>query len=261
MFPIYQPHKLILMKNYFYLVMIMVLFVYGCTPTTTIVDTSCPRYRSEEFSRDDISRGGIAVMPVLGAEENEPYRRPMGDVLKRHMSEAFGSEQVMHPQDVIKILNEHDMMEVYLNVLVNYKNTGIISDDLVRDIGNLLRVEYLLYTRLLARRELEYVNTGYISDLVNMEKLVAQSEVWDVNTGDIVWQGNGGVAANRQHSRPDKVELTAKSLTGIIGKEHRKGPCEDPEEIVKSAREATTATYIAISGAAILIILFFSSLN
>ena len=61
------------------------LVLSSCGVQTYIVDTSCPKFKSENFSRAMITEKGIGIMPVLGGDDNEEFRRPMGESLNLNM--------------------------------------------------------------------------------------------------------------------------------------------------------------------------------
>lgn len=240
----------------------MVFFLFqACAPKITLVDTSCPGYKSQHFSRSNIETGGIAIMPVLGGDDKEQYRRPMGEALYNELSSTFGRNNVVHSQNVIRVLNEHDLAEEYSSALRNYQHTGIISGGLINNVGNVLGVDYLLYTRLLASRETEYIQTGQSIQRINIDELFVQSQIWDASLGDVVWEGKGGIAANLRYSQPNIVDLTAAGLAEVLGNDRNQGPCEDPQLIINSAQESVTNTYLAtILGTTIMSLLIILAL-
>ncbi len=237
------------------------LLFQACAPQITLVDTSCPGYKSELFSRSNIETSGIAIMPVLGGDDKEQYRRPMGEALYNELSETFGKNNVIHSQSVIRVLNEHDLAEEYSSALRNYQHTGIISGTLINNVGNVLEVNYLLYTRLLAGQETAVIDVGEFRQRINIDELFVQSQIWDTSIGDVVWEGKGGVAANLKYSQPNIVELTAAGLAEVLGNDRNDGPCEDPRMIIKSAENAVSQTYLAaIFGSTILSLLIILAL-
>ena len=218
-------------------------FMFSCEPSKTIVDTSCPGYRSFDFNRADLSTKGIGIMPVLGGSEKEQFRRPMGQSLFYYFSQEFGQSNVRSTQQVIQMLNEQDLAEEYSMALANYQHAGIIPASLIRNIGQALDVEYLLYTRLLARREIGTVYSGYYFERVDVDELLVQTQVWRISKGDVVWEGKGGIARLPQ-SDVNMVDLTAKGLVDVIGNEPNLGPCEQPGELIKAVQRAYTNSYL-----------------
>ena len=235
------------MKKFTLLIaMAAMAFMFGCAPSKTVVDTSCPGYRSLDFTRADLSTKSIGIMPVLGGSEKEQFRRPMGESLFYHFSQEFGQNNVRSTQQVIQMLNEQGLAEEYSRALANYQHAGIIPGSLISNIGQALDVEYLLYTRLLARREIGTVYSGYSYERVDVDELLVQTQVWSISKGDVVWEGKGGIA-RLPRSNANMVDLTAKGLVDVIGNDPNLGPCENPGDLIDAVQQAQTNTYLAAS--------------
>ena len=150
--------------------------IIGCSPAINFVDTSCSGYKSRDFHRNEINESGIGIMPVLGGDDKEQFRRPMADKLFVHMNSEFGRESVQSTSEVIQTLNEHGLAEDYSRALNNYQHSGILPSELIKNVGEALNVEYLLYTRLLASRETDFVYTGRTHEKVDVNELKCFSE-------------------------------------------------------------------------------------
>ena len=222
------------------------LVLSSCGVQTSIVDTSCPKFKSENFSRAMITEKGIGIMPVLGGDDKEEFRRPMGESLNRNMKLEFGSTNVKSTLEVVNKLNEDSLTDEYTSALKNYTATGIIPKEMVRNLGKSLAVDYLLYSRLINNGEYRYFNTGnYNSVKIEVDEIYIQSQIWDTKIGDVVWEGKGGVAKLATY-QGDLVEKTAEGLTRVIGKDKYDGPCENKDKIYNSASEAFIGAYIGV---------------
>jgi len=218
----------------------------SCQPSRTMVDTSCPGYKSENFAREQIATGKIGIMPVLGGEEKEQFRRPMANQLNVHFSQTFGKENVRSAQQVIQTLNEYNLAEDYSLAIETYRRTGIVTEDLVKRMGDALGVEYLLYTSLLSASEVDFIYTGNSYEKVQTDEIYIQAQVWSTNIGDVAWEGKGGIA-KLQNYDGDMIELTARGLAQVVGKDSNQGPCEQPSTLVKAVQQASTNTYLAVA--------------
>ena len=222
------------------------LIINGCAPSKTIVDTSCSGYRSTEFSRSEIRPKKIAILPVLGGDDREQFRRPMGDRLHHYMASEFGQGNVRSTQQVIASLNQVGLSEDYSRALNNYQHSGIIPGELIKKVGEALGVEFLLYTRLLAARESDIIHTGTSSKRVDVDELYVQTQIWSTKLGDVVWEGKGGIAHLRR-TQADIVDLTAKGLVVVLGNPSNEGPCERPTDLIQSVQQSHNNSYMAIS--------------
>ena len=68
------------MKKIYYTILIFIFF-QSCAPIKTVVDTSCSGYKKENFKREFNPEMKLGIMPVLGGDNKEQYRRPMGDAI------------------------------------------------------------------------------------------------------------------------------------------------------------------------------------
>jgi hypothetical protein len=247
------------MKNYFNCsqtaaLILFVITISACSPTITMVNTSCAGYKRPEFVRNDIKNKGIGIMPVLGGDEKEQYRRPMGDAIFAEFQYTFGN-QVKSTRDVIQVLNDYNISEDYSRAINNYTISGIIPKELVQNLGHALEVDYLLYTRLLTSREYAQIYTGsYSYTTVNIDELYVQTQVWDVNLGDVVWEGKGGVA-KLSGDQSDIITETATGLANVVGKEQNQGPCQETSELINAIQSAAINTYLSVGGISFVLIL------
>ncbi|MCF6357819.1 MAG: hypothetical protein L3J54_08425 [Draconibacterium sp.] len=243
------------MQKLFYLFsIVLVIFSTSCTPTKTIVDTSCSGYKNADFDRTRISSSGIGVMPILGGNNKEQFRRPMGDAITKYLRLEFNKDNVLSPNQVISTINEMNLSDKYSIALNNYIVSGIVPKDMVNTLGDALSVDYLLYTRLLTDSEIGYVASGYGIQAISIDEIYVQCQIWDTRVGDVIWEGKGGIAKLDQNVS-NIVEKTAKGLAKVIGQEASFGPCEDRQELVKSVQEASTNTYLAASGVSLVLLL------
>jgi hypothetical protein len=231
----------------------------SCSPTTTLVNTSCPGYKSRDFQRADIEREGIAVMPVLGGAEREQFRRPMGDAIYQHGKDAFGEEKIQPARDVINLLNEHGIADDYSRAIDSYQRSGIIPREMIKEAGEVLGVKYLLYTSLLANSEYGLYSMGQNIQVIEADELYLQAQVWDTHLGDVVWEGKGGYAKFRD-SPEDIVDLTAQGLIDVIGNDQFDGPCEAPSRLIEAQQQAIASTYLVGSLVGLLVGIFMIAL-
>ncbi|MDR3609973.1 MAG: hypothetical protein P4L27_05390 [Ignavibacteriaceae bacterium] len=228
------------MKQLIIICIVIFLYLTGCAPSRTFVDTSCSGYKNIDFNRSKISEYSIGILPVLGGDEKEQFRRPMGDAITKYFREEFGDKNVKSTQQVITILNENELSEQYTKSLTGYYTSGIVPKEVVIKLGKALQVKYLLYTRLLADAE-----TSTLSK-IKISELYVQCQVWDTNLGDVVWEGKGGIA-KLENDASNLVEKTAFGLSKVVGKDHSEIICLDKSDLVNSVQQAESqGTLLAI---------------
>jgi len=249
------------MKTILMLCSIAFLIIFGsCRPSKTIVDTSCPGYRRADFQRTDIAIGKIGLLPVMGGNNKEQFRRPMGDALSKHFRYQFGDSNVVSTSEVLTLINNANLVQDYQNAIINYGVTGIIPGSFVRQLGQILNVKYLFYTRLLENYEVDAIMMGSgqyrASSVARVDELYIQGQVWGTKEGDVLWEGKGGTAKISKLG-VNLVDETAESFVSIVGNEQQNGPCGTKDELISSIHKANQNTYIALLGGLIVFIILF----
>lgn len=238
------------------LLLIVPLILVACAPKKTIVDNSCPDYKSQNFSRSKISTDGIAILPVTGGGEQS--KRSLSSAINKRFQETFGRKNVKTSDEIVKVLNEEGISSEYSKVLSDYQNSGVVPSEIVEKLGNALSVDYLLYTELLtrtaSRQQIQESFWGVAE--INEEKLddiYIRNQVWDKN-GSVVWEGKGG-SAKFPNANKDLVDQTANGLVQVVGKERGQGPCEKPNELFEAKDNALVNTYLVMGGVGLVLLL------
>jgi hypothetical protein len=224
--------------------LILCITFASCTPAFQIADTSCPGYKNVDFSRSDIVSKGLGIMPVLGGDDKEQFRRPMGDEVTKQLRLSFNQSTILSPSQVINILNQRNLSDEYTQAISDYNISGIVPKDMVAHIGQALGVKYLLYTKLLGDSDVEILNIGSSFQRVQFDEIYVQSQIWSTELGDVVWEGKGGTAKVAGY-QGNIINKTASGLASILGNEEYQGPCQSKEDLVKEILKARTNTYLA----------------
>ena len=230
----------------FLIVSISAVILSSCAPTKTLVDTSCPGYKNIDFDRTDIIAEGIGIMPVLGGDEKEQFRRPMGDAITKYFRLEFGESKTKSPNEVILIINNEKLTDSYTQAINDYRTTGIVPKEMIAQLGKALNSKFLLYTRLLADSEIGFTSLGTTTQTYSIDEIYVQCQVWDTNLGDIVWEGKGGIAKLPQNT-DNVIEKTAEGLSKVIGNDINIGPCESKKTLIESIQQAYTNSLLAIT--------------
>ncbi len=258
------------MKNLFLLLITGILLaLQSCAPKITMVDTSCSAYKKENFTRDKIPDNGIAIMPVLGDGTKGQYRSEIGEALTTALRNAFEEAHVLSPSEVIKILNDKDLSDNYSSAIGNYIISGVVPKRLASQMGKAFSARYLLFVRPLVASENRHSIVQNKIEEIRVDELYLKSQIWDTASGDVVWEGKGGVAKLKHERDQDQKEKkkgkekdnivfkTAEGLSGVIGTERNSGPCKDEQDLIKSLEDAGRSTYAAYLGLGFLTTLIF----
>ncbi len=231
------------MKNYNYLLLIIAFILSSCGVTTSIVDTSCQKYKSDSFSKAMITQKGIGILPVLGGDDQVGLRRITGEALDRNMKLAYGNTPVKATTEVLSKMYETNLSQEYNAALIKYASTDSLSKKVLEQLGQSLSVNYILTSRLGKNEEYEKLNKK-----IPINEMFLQSQVWDTKTGQVVWEGMGGVAALKSYPI-NVVEQTTAGLTKVLAQNLEKvydsysgiyivAPCKTKANIYNSTTSA-----------------------
>ena len=231
------------MKNYNYLLLLIAFILSSCGVTTSIVDTSCQKYKSDSFSKAMITQKGIGILPVLGGDDQVGLRRITGEALDRNMKLAYGNTPVKATTEVLSKMYENNLSQEYNDALIKYATTDSLSKKVLEQLGQSLTVNYILTSRLGNNEEYEKLNKK-----IPINEMFLQSQVWDTKTGQVVWEGMGGVAALKSYPI-NVVEQTTAGLTKVLAQNLEKvydsysgiyivAPCKTKANIYNSTTSA-----------------------
>ena len=224
------------------------LITSSCVPKKTIADTGCPKYKSEDFKRNDISINGLAVMPETGPGENELRSSPLRDEINVALREEFGDSMILSSNQVITMINEGDLAADYTMLVTELQSSGIIPRELLALIGNIAGVDYLLFVKLLPD---SYDKNG---NRIELRELFVQTRILSVSGGEVVWEGTGGYAAYKEPT-VNVTKESAKSIVQMIGNNPDEGPCETTDEIIASVRSARSKSAFGLIVGGVLAVL------
>lgn len=255
------------MKNYNYLLLIIAFILSSCGVTTSIVDTSCQKYKSDSFSKAMITQKGIGILTVLGADDRPGLTRITTEALNRNMKLAYGNTPVKATTEVLSKMYENNLSQEYNAALIKYATTDSLSKKVLEQLGQTLSVNYIMTSRLGNDQQYNYLDiNNQNKGNAAIDEMFLQSQVWDTKTGQVVWEGMGGVAALKSYPI-NVVEHTTANLAKVIAKEkvfdsnnasYVRAPCKTKEEINNNTPEnqiIKTIIYIPLIYLGLMIVL------
>jgi len=210
------------MKNYNYLLLLIAFILSSCRVTISIVDTSCQKYKSDSFSKAMITQKGIGILPVLGADDRPGLTRITIEALNRNMKLAYGNTPVKATTEVLSKMYETNLSQEYNAALIKHATTDSLSKNMLEQLGQSLSVNYILTSRLWKDEEYENLNKKIPNkEKIPIDEMFLQSQVWDTKTGQVVWEGMGGVAASKSYPI-NVVEHTTANLAKVLAQNKEK---------------------------------------
>lgn len=151
-------------------------------------------YQKEGFSVRSLQSEGLAVLPVVAGEGVEGYRRPFGEAINDEIARYAADNSFSPWQRTMDAINSENLTTAYNDAIVSYRETAIIDRTLVQELGAATGQRYLLFVQLDPPTTETSVQRGvFASGYHELERIgvSAFAQVWDTETGDIVWEGIG----------------------------------------------------------------------
>lgn len=225
-------------------------FSTGCTSTQEIkpVDTSTVTYKGDVTDRKDLSESTIAILPVLAGEGYEGFRRKTGTELTRQFRKQLPNASVLSSQETRNRISDGEVSSEYSDMMTDYGKTGVLDQDALSRIGSAVEARFLLYSKVGAEGSSESALVAgeyYQETEVNAFDIYAQ--LWDVEQGDVVWEGTGGAAGlSRATSNNQLLTMAAEGLTERVGlSSEAVPPPATAQDLHDKAQQRASSNYTA----------------
>jgi len=153
------------------------LLLFGCVG---IDDLSRENYRRGVLYTDNLSTETIAIMPMFGRGVNRDYTKTAEAIFYRSLIEMRPQTHLISPDEVRAKIEASNLGRT-LEKLKKETSFKKVAEE--KDIAELKK---LFGTRFLLETELQQVEVVEGATQVRM-----QSRLWDIEMGDIIWEGTG----------------------------------------------------------------------
>ena len=213
------------MRHTALLLALLATLTSGCAATMQAgADT---QYAADFFDGNALASGGLALLPVTAGQGQEAYRRPFGAALNATMdSVGRGYGINVTPWNrTMQAINDAGLTARYNDALRAYRETSIIDATLVREISERTGRRYLLFTILGDFVEGQTVRRSAISGDATAYDAMGTSafaQVWDAQSGDVVWEGKAAArtdAAEFRYIKDDDPASFSRAVAKVLADE------------------------------------------
>ncbi|MCK4412655.1 MAG: hypothetical protein KAY32_03840 [Candidatus Eisenbacteria sp.] len=192
----------------------------GCA--TAIKDKSVVHYVDPGFSEDHLKTFGLAMLPVVAGQGQEGYRRPIAECLSAGVRRAMADGRFLDWRETMDALNEQDLADDYESLIGTYRETAILREEMVSQLGEALRVRYLLFVSLEEFHTRTSTSYSVFTGIQSQRKAAVNAfcQVWDCATGDVVWEGSAAaesVGGELSYDKPYE-EYARTAAEGLVGR-------------------------------------------
>ncbi len=174
------------------------LLVAGCAKRRTETSmSSWEMYKSSSIAPDSFDGASVAVLSavmILYDPSQEIYREALSGLLYDALQRQKNGPRILPLNAVQSGINKAEIWDDYKTMITDYKETGVLRKDVLTKLGRALGVRYVLLPKLLRFQQVTFdrVVVLGISFLKTRESSVdVLAQLWDVQTGEVVWEGAG----------------------------------------------------------------------
>jgi hypothetical protein len=168
----------------------------GCTPLylSDTHTTSTPR--PQFFDVTELAREQVATLGLLTPAGLQGFNPPLSHALNAALSEASPSIRGIAAHETVNVLNQQGLAAEYGTLIAGFGRGGILESKPLRRIGSALSSRYVLLPGLAEFNQviidrLSIYGWNFIQSRVTTLRLWLQ--LWDTQTGKIVWESAGEV--------------------------------------------------------------------
>jgi hypothetical protein len=172
--------------------------LHGCTPlyVSDASITSTPRTQSLNLAR--LASDQVAVLGLVAPASLQGFSPSLSFALVRAIANAHPSIHGIPGYKTLSLLNEQGLAQDYANLISGYASGGILERQRLRRIGTALASRYLLLPGLAEFDQTvidKFESLGLKLVRSRLTTLRLWLQLWDAQTGQLVWESGGEITA------------------------------------------------------------------
>lgn len=159
----------------------------------------------------------VAVLPALTSGPQVGFRQALSSALDRALPAASPETGLIPSHAVITLLNTKGLAEPYRALAAGYTQSGVLEQPSLQQVGSALGVRYVFQPTLSSfEQEMEdrFTMFGYRFIQTRTSILRLALQLWDTQTGALVWSASGETTLASDVLRETRIpfELAAEIL-------------------------------------------------
>lgn len=187
---------------------VLVLSISACAgPFEQVNFEARESYRSgslpEQFKAD-----GIALLTATGG--GIEYRKLVGDIVEEISIKLRPDLHVIPYWKTLSIINRDGLSSEYAEMLKEYDTTGILNKKVLMKLRDAMGVSYFLQPRLVSFEQTQSTRFSFLGlTMVKTQesRVKLYLELWNAETGEILWIGVGDTNMAMEHYRAKPISF------------------------------------------------------
>lgn len=138
------------------------------------------------------------------------YRMAVSDIIEKAFREERPEIKIVTVRETLNRINRSGLTRDYASMLESYNTTGILDKEVLLKIGNTLGIKHIAQPKLssLIERTSTRLSAFGLSIVSTRETTVKISlQLWDTETGNIIWEGSGAATIAVEALRAKSVSF------------------------------------------------------
>jgi hypothetical protein len=190
------------------LVALGALLAAACTPVYTWDINTNSTARPPSFDVGELSRQRVATVGLVAAGGLAGYSTALSHALVAALAEVSPPIRAVPSHEIANAVNDRGLASEYAELLAGFARNGIMERERLQRIGSALGFRYLLLPGL-AQLDYAILDRFEIAGIkvirTRVTILRVWLQLWDTQTGHIVWESAGEVATASEVLRHDRI--------------------------------------------------------
>jgi len=174
--------------------------VAGCTPVYTADTHTTSTPRAQSFDASNLTSDRVAALGLVAPANLQGFGPSLSHALITALTQVQPPIRAIPAYETISIVNEHGqgMAQNYADLIARFATSGILERERLRLIGAALGSRYLLLPGLAEFNQVvmdKYEISGLKLVRTRVTTLRLWLQLWDAQTGTILWESAGEVTA------------------------------------------------------------------
>ncbi len=222
--------------------MVQTIFLTSCGVATQIT-CDLDHRNVGSIAEASLRQHGIGVMTPSIVTGRETDKQIIGEVLSDVIESRLGANSVVSLVQFINHVNTAGLADTYASALEMYDKTGVLPLASIGHIGEAVNVRYLAKLSLanFEQNQVERFGIAGVRVLTtNRTRIRVFLEIWDSETGQIVWYANEELNIASDRAAEDDLSvrgaatLAIEQMLDVILTRSGARLIDEPEEVVCS---------------------------
>jgi len=180
----------------------------GCTPFHALYAHTTSTPGPKPYDLTTLAPGRLAILGVVTTPGLQGFGAPLSHALTAALAEVSPSLRLISTRETVNALNDDGLAAHYADLMSGFSRSGILDRKVLKTVGRAVRSRYVVLPGLAEFRE-TILDRFEISGLKIVQSRISTlrlwMQLWDTDTGRMLWEASGEASAASQLLRPGRT--------------------------------------------------------